>query len=326
MATALWYGLAGRDQWGATAADRVDWVTDTIKVSLHTATPVPHDTEPVRHGAPGLELHAAPAVQAAQVPEPLQTPPVQAVPAPFGAPSVQTAEPLVQSMTPSRQAELGLLVHGPTVQVMQTPAALQSPEMVPATQDVLAGFAAPSLQVFPDGPHTVVPSLQPAWLGFPVQEVAATHATQVGPTHTPPVHALPAATFETLPQVAPPTPQLTLPWVHCEGVHTAPGEHGVHAPLESQTPPGQAVPAGLLLASTQTEAPVLHWVAPSLQGAPTTAHATPARQATQVPPGLQTWSTPHPVPGGWFVPRSVQNGPPAAAQFVEPARQGAATG
>lgn len=35
MATANWYGLAGRDQWGATAADRVDWVTDTIKVSIH---------------------------------------------------------------------------------------------------------------------------------------------------------------------------------------------------------------------------------------------------------------------------------------------------
>lgn len=35
--TAFWYGLAVRDQWGATAGDRVDWVTDTIKMSLHTS-------------------------------------------------------------------------------------------------------------------------------------------------------------------------------------------------------------------------------------------------------------------------------------------------
>jgi len=34
--TALWYGLALKDQWGTTAADRVDFVTDTIKVLLAT--------------------------------------------------------------------------------------------------------------------------------------------------------------------------------------------------------------------------------------------------------------------------------------------------
>lgn len=44
--TAFWYGLAIRDQWGATAADRVDWVTDTIKCSLHTVTYAPNqDTD-----------------------------------------------------------------------------------------------------------------------------------------------------------------------------------------------------------------------------------------------------------------------------------------
>lgn len=36
--TAFWYGLSIRDQWGATAADRVDWVTDTIKMALVTST------------------------------------------------------------------------------------------------------------------------------------------------------------------------------------------------------------------------------------------------------------------------------------------------
>ena len=39
--TAKWYGLGLKDQWGATAADRIDWVTDTIKCSLHTVTYVP---------------------------------------------------------------------------------------------------------------------------------------------------------------------------------------------------------------------------------------------------------------------------------------------
>lgn len=44
--TAFWYGLAARDQWGATAGDRVDWVTDTIKMTLHTATYSPNqDTD-----------------------------------------------------------------------------------------------------------------------------------------------------------------------------------------------------------------------------------------------------------------------------------------
>lgn len=36
--TTLVYGLHMRDQFGATAADRIDWVTDTIKGTLHTVT------------------------------------------------------------------------------------------------------------------------------------------------------------------------------------------------------------------------------------------------------------------------------------------------
>lgn len=39
--TAFWYGLALRDQWGATAADRIDWVTDTIKTALTTSSYTP---------------------------------------------------------------------------------------------------------------------------------------------------------------------------------------------------------------------------------------------------------------------------------------------
>lgn len=39
--TAKWYGLSLRQQYSTTAADRVDWATDTIKTSLHTSTYVP---------------------------------------------------------------------------------------------------------------------------------------------------------------------------------------------------------------------------------------------------------------------------------------------
>jgi len=41
-ATSKWYGLAGKGQWSSTAASRVDWVNDTIQVSLHTSAYVPN--------------------------------------------------------------------------------------------------------------------------------------------------------------------------------------------------------------------------------------------------------------------------------------------
>lgn len=40
--SAFWYGLAVKDQWGTTAADRIDFVTDTIKMTLHTSTYTPN--------------------------------------------------------------------------------------------------------------------------------------------------------------------------------------------------------------------------------------------------------------------------------------------
>jgi hypothetical protein len=44
--TANWFGNALSGQFSATAARRVDWVTDTIKTSLHTSTYVPaQDTD-----------------------------------------------------------------------------------------------------------------------------------------------------------------------------------------------------------------------------------------------------------------------------------------
>lgn len=40
--TAFWYGAALTGQYSATAARRVDWVNDSVKVSLHTVTYVPN--------------------------------------------------------------------------------------------------------------------------------------------------------------------------------------------------------------------------------------------------------------------------------------------
>jgi hypothetical protein len=45
-ATANWYGQAFLGQWSATAARRVDWATDTIKVALTTSSYTPNqDTD-----------------------------------------------------------------------------------------------------------------------------------------------------------------------------------------------------------------------------------------------------------------------------------------
>lgn len=44
--TANWYGQGLLGQWSATAARRVDWVTDTVKTSLHTSSYTPNqDTD-----------------------------------------------------------------------------------------------------------------------------------------------------------------------------------------------------------------------------------------------------------------------------------------
>jgi hypothetical protein len=40
--TAKWYGLAGQGQFSQTAARRVSWLDDTIKVTLHTSTYTPN--------------------------------------------------------------------------------------------------------------------------------------------------------------------------------------------------------------------------------------------------------------------------------------------
>ncbi len=59
MPTALWYGLGVSEQYGTTAANRVDWVTDTIKVALVTSAYTPNqDTHDFWNDVSANELAA----------------------------------------------------------------------------------------------------------------------------------------------------------------------------------------------------------------------------------------------------------------------------
>ena len=62
--TANWYGLAVQHNWGGSAgsATPVNWINDTIKVSLHTATYTPNqDTEEYRSSVAALVTNELPA-------------------------------------------------------------------------------------------------------------------------------------------------------------------------------------------------------------------------------------------------------------------------
>jgi hypothetical protein len=69
--------------------------------STHVMAPVVHAVTPLRHADDGLVVHAWPAVQATQPPEPLQTMLVpQLVPALFGVPLVHVEVPVEHDATP----------------------------------------------------------------------------------------------------------------------------------------------------------------------------------------------------------------------------------
>ncbi len=151
-----------------------------------------------------------------------------------------------------------------------------------------------------------------------MQAAFATQGTQVEPTQTPPVHVEPAAAFETFAQLAPPAPHEMAPCVHSVGRQTAPFTHAEQAPVVSQTPPSQTVPAGRAFWSTQTALPEAQVMTPSRQGWPSSAHETPARHGRQPPSVVQTTSAPHEVPAGWAFIVSVQAGPLLPPHVIVP--------
>jgi hypothetical protein len=124
--------------------------------STQVGAPVAHETTPTLHGD-GLPLQLLPAVQAAQVPEPLQTMLVpQLVPAALLVSSRQVCTPVMHELIPLTHAAWGFVTHAwPAVQTVHWPFALQTwfaPQPVPAALGV------PSTQVCAPVPHDVAPS------------------------------------------------------------------------------------------------------------------------------------------------------------------------
>jgi hypothetical protein len=249
-----------------------------------TAAPDAQTVVPTMQGAPGFTLHTWPTVQGTQAPAPLHTPPVHALPAAtLVVVSTHVCAPVVQEVTPATQA-LELVLHAaPAVQGTQAPAPLHTPPVhgLPAATSVV-------VSTHPCAPvtHELVPTLHGA--GLVLHAVPAVQGTQApAPLHTPPAHALPAATLVTLPQLGPPPPQLTSPCV--QGV----GLQGALLTQEVQLPPRQTrlrpqdVPSGCgTVVSVHDWVPVAHEVLPMRQGL-ATAQSSPDSQLTHAP-ALQT--------------------------------------
>ena len=124
--------------------------------STQVIAPVLHEVVPFLH-EDGFPVQDVPAVQATQVPEPLQTMLVpQLVPPAFGVLSTQVCTPVVQEVMPFLHAAPGFVVHGwPLAQTVHWPLALQT-ELVP--QLVPGAWAAPSTQVCTPVAHDDTPA------------------------------------------------------------------------------------------------------------------------------------------------------------------------
>src|SRR5262252_3584582 len=124
--------------------------------STQVDVPVRQEVTPVLH-CDGLPLHMVPAVQATQLPLPLQTMLVpHAVPPVLGVPSTHVCTPVVHEVTPFRHAAPGFVVQGwPLAQTVHWPDALQT-ELVP--QLVPGALAAPSMHVWAPVVHDETPA------------------------------------------------------------------------------------------------------------------------------------------------------------------------
>jgi len=123
--------------------------------STQVGAPVVHAMTPLLH-CDGLPLHPLPAVQAMQVPDPLQTMLVpQLVPAGLLVSSMHVCTPVVHEVTPRTHAALGFVVHAwPPWHRVHWPFALHT-WLVP--QPLPASFKGPSTQVCAPVVHAVTP-------------------------------------------------------------------------------------------------------------------------------------------------------------------------
>jgi hypothetical protein len=127
-----------------------------VAPSTQAMAPVAQEVVPFLHGD-GLPVQDCPAVQATQLPAPLQTMLVpQEVPPAFGVLSMQVWTPVAQEVMPFLHAAPGFVVHGwPLAQTMHWPLALQT-EFVP--QPVPGGRAVPSTHAWTPVMHDDTPA------------------------------------------------------------------------------------------------------------------------------------------------------------------------
>jgi len=266
--------------------------------SMHVWPPAMQDVVPFLHALFGLVVQEAPAVQAMQTPEPLQTMLLpQWVPGPLLVPSMQVCEPLMQDVVPFLHV-VGLPVQVvPAVQATQTPEPLQTmllPQLTPGP------LLVSSTQAIVPVEQEVMPFLQA--VGFPPQEIPVEQAMQTpDPSHTMPDPQLvppgfgPPLTHVSAPDVHDATPLKQMPGLPEQ---VCPSEHMPQKPFPSQTLLGpQAMPAMTLpVPSTQVVVPVMHEVTPFLQTDGFPLQEVPAVQATQLPEPLHTMLLPQEVP------------------------------
>jgi hypothetical protein len=264
---------------------------------------------------PGLPVHAMPVVQATQAPLLSQTLLLpQLAPVAFGVSLLHAITPLVQLVMPVKQgsglvAQLWFGVQAPHVPLLQT---MLVPHVVPFA------LLPPSTQVIVPVAQDVVPFLQ-LLVGFVVHDMPAVHAPHVPLLQTRFVpQAVPFALLPPSTQVIVPVAQDVVPFLQLLVgfvVHDKPAVHAPHPPLLQTMFVPQALPLGLLPASTQVMVPVRHDVAPFLQLlVGLVVHDDPAVHARQVP-ALQTMFVPQAVPFALLLP-STQVIAPVAQDVV----------
>lgn len=220
-------------------------------------------------------------------------------PVPLRLALVQTGLPEVHEMEPLKHGFEA--VHAaPAAQFTHMPLASHTwlePHVVPGALLPL------SMQRSAPVPQSVTPFLHAP--GLVPQVAPAPHVMHAPmPLHTRPAPQLvPAVTFPLSTQTELPELQSVRPATHgAPGlvVHIWLATHMPQLPFESHTwAEPQAVPAILLLPSTQVVAPVAHELSPLRQaGFGLVVQAMAAVQLTQLPLTLQTWLVPHVVPGG----------------------------
>jgi hypothetical protein len=234
---------------------------DLLLPSTHVCAPAVQDVTPFLQTL-GLPVQAAPAVQATQVPAPLQTMLVpQLVPAALLVPSMQVVMPVVQETTPFLQM-LGLAAQAmPGMQSSQPPPwqNLFVPQAEPS------GLLAPSTHVIAPVMHEVWPALQT--LGLVVQGAPAVQATQVPePLQTMLVPQLtPGALLPPSMHVIAPDAQAVVPFLQTVGLpaQATPAVQVMHAPtpLHTWLTP-QLEPAGFAPPFTHVALPVMHDATP----------------------------------------------------------------